>query len=70
MKFLLRNTETGLLYAGPDQWTNTYSEAEEFASMTSAMDIVAATKLNAMQVLMHFEDSAYEIPLTIVGLGA
>ncbi len=66
MKVLLRNTQTGLLYAGPDQWTQDYAEALTFTDMNSALDRVTETHLSGVEVLMHFEDPAYEIPLTIV----
>ncbi len=67
MKVLLRNTHTGLLYAGPDLWTQDYAEAFSFADMNSALDRVSETHLSGVEVLMHFEDPVYEIPLTIVG---
>ncbi len=67
MKVLLRNTQTGLLYAGPDLWTHDYSEALCFADMASALDRVSETRLSSVEVLMHFDDPVYEIPLTIVG---
>ncbi len=69
LRVLLRDLQTGLLYAGPDQWTESYAEAREFESMNSAMDYVAQAKLRGMQVLMRFENPEYEIPLTIAGLG-
>jgi hypothetical protein len=69
MRVLLRNLQTGLLYAGPGQWTENYAEARGFETMNGAIDFVSQAKLAAMQVLMRFENPEYEIPLTIVGLG-
>ncbi len=66
MKLLLRNTQTGLLYAGPDNWTQDYAQALSFADMTSALDRVSQTRLSGVEVLMHFDDPVYEILLTIV----
>ena len=67
MKVLLRNTQTGLLYAGPGAWTQDYSAALSFPDMNSALDCVSESQLSGIEVLMHFENPAYEIPLTIVG---
>jgi hypothetical protein len=69
MRVLLRNTQTGLFYAGPDQWTQERSEALDFEATDRALDRVSQAKLQAMEVLMHFDDSHFEIPLTIVGFG-
>ena len=69
MKVLLRNTQTGLFYAGPDQWTQERSEALDFEATDRALDIVSEAKLKAMEVLMHFDDTHFEIPMTIVGVG-
>ncbi len=69
MKVLLRNTQTGLFYVGPDQWTQERSEALDFEATDRAIDKVSEAKLNAMEVLMHFDDTHLEIPMTIVGVG-
>lgn len=69
MRVLLRNTQSGLFYAGPDQWTEERSEALDFEATDRALDRVSQAKLPAMEVLMHFDDTHFEIPLTIVGVG-
>jgi len=69
MKVLLRNTQTGLFYAGPGQWTADPSPAVDFEATDVALDRVSHEKLEAMEVLMHFEDPHFEIPMNIVGLG-
>lgn len=69
MKILLRNTQTGLLYAGPDQWTGNDPEAFNFEQTDLALDAVRDAKLKGVEVLMRFENPSYEIPLTIVDAG-
>jgi hypothetical protein len=69
MKILLRNIQTGLFYAGPNQWTNNDPEAFDFEQTDLALDAVRDGKLQSIEVLMKFEDPAYEIPLHIVGQG-
>ncbi|HWH71489.1 MAG TPA: hypothetical protein VNT26_19085 [Candidatus Sulfotelmatobacter sp.] len=69
MKVLLRNTETGLFYAGPDKWTPSYSEALDFQDTSLAIDVVCEAKLKAMEVLMQFDNPFFEIPMRIAGVG-
>jgi hypothetical protein len=66
MKILLRNTENGLFYAGPEEWTEDLGRALEFERADLAADCAAETKGRQLEVLMHFEDPAFEIPLRIV----
>ena len=69
MKVLLRNTETGMFYAGPDAWTNESTQAVEFRGPDTALDTVCGDKLSGMEVVIHFEEARFDLPLTIVGLG-
>jgi len=69
MRVLLRNSQTGLLYAGGDHWTREYSEAFEFEAVAPAIDCAAAMNLTGAEVVMWFSDSGFEIPLKLVGRG-
>jgi hypothetical protein len=69
MKVYLRNTLTGLFYGGPEQWTTESTRALEFPAPDTALDIVSNSKLPSMEVVIHFEDAQFNLPLTIVGLG-
>lgn len=69
MKVLLRDPETGLFYAGPEQWTGNHEEALDFEVTDRAMDQVWEAKLQRIEVLMKFDNPSFEIPLTVVGLG-
>lgn len=69
MKILLRNTQTGLFYVGPDQWTKYDPEAFNFEQTDLALDAVREGKLKGIEVLVKFEDPAFEIPLSIVDAG-
>ena len=66
MKVLLRNTQTGMFYAGPEQWTEDKSVATDFEGPDSALDQVSESNLEAVEVIIHFEDTRFDIPLTIV----
>ncbi len=69
MKVLLRHTQTGLFYAGPEKWTEQSSEALDFQATDCALDRIWEAKLEGMEVLMHFDDPFFEIPLTLAGEG-
>ena len=69
MKILLRNTQTGLFYAAPNRWTKNDPEAFDFEETNLALDAVRNAKLQSIEVLMKFEDPAFEIPLKVVGCG-
>jgi len=66
MKIFLRNTHTGLLYAGQDKWTNTHADALDFEQTGLALDTVSETKMERIEVLVHFEEPAFEIPLKVI----
>ena len=69
MKVLLRNTRTGLFYIGPEQWTREPSEAANFEGPDRALDRIEEAELPAMEVVIHFEDTRFDIPLTIINSG-
>jgi hypothetical protein len=69
MKILLRNTQTGLFYVGPDHWTQNDPEAFDFEQTDLALDAVRDRNLKSIEVLVKFEDPAFEIPLTVVDAG-
>jgi hypothetical protein len=70
MKILLRDTETGLFYAGPNQWTTGQDTAQDFKSPDVAFDVIDESKLNAMEIVVHFDEAAFDVPLTIVTASA
>jgi hypothetical protein len=69
MKVLLRNIATGLLYAGPEQWTQNPESAHDFEMPDRALDAVNEAGLTAVELLMHFDNPSFEIPLNIIGSG-
>ncbi len=69
MRVLLHNTRTGLFYAGPKDWTDDASQAVDFKRPDLALDLVSEAKLDAMELVMRFDDSAFNVPITIVSTG-
>ena len=66
MKILLRDTQTGLFYAGPNQWTTGQDTAQDFKTPDTALDLIDESRLNAMEIVVHFGDAAFDVPLTIM----
>lgn len=66
MKILLRDIRTGLFYAGPNQWTIEQDTAEDFKTPDVAFNVIDESKLNAMEIVVHFGEAAFDVPLTIV----
>jgi hypothetical protein len=67
MKIFLRNTHTGMLYAGPDKWTKAHDEALDFEETNLALDEVSKSKMEKIEVLVRFDEPAFEIPLKVIG---
>ena len=66
MKIFLRDTKTGRFYAGPEKWTADDTEAYDFQETNLALDAVQERRLHRIEVLMRFENPAFEIPLKVV----
>ncbi len=69
MRVLLHNTETGLFYAGPTDWTDDAAQAVDFKRPDRALDLVTEAKLEAVELVMRFDDCGFDVPLTIVSSG-
>ena len=70
MKILLRDTQTGLFYAGANQWTTGQDTAQDFKTPDLALDVVDESRLNAVEIVVHFDEAAFDVPLTIVTASA
>ena len=55
MKTLLRNTETGLFFQGPDRWTNDPAEALDFKMIDRAIDFIDTWSLKNMELAFSFK---------------
>ena len=66
MKILLRDLGTGLFYVGPDQWSEDADTAQDFQSPDLALDQVHSSNLGKVELVMRFEDAAFDVPVTIV----
>jgi hypothetical protein len=69
MKLLLHNTQTGLFYAGPKDWTEDPEQAVDLKRPDIALDVVSQAQLQAVELVMRFEESSIDFPVTIVSAG-
>jgi hypothetical protein len=69
MKLLLRDRQTGLFYAGEDQWTGEHEQARHFENPDLALEQVTNARLAGVELICHFEDPGFDLPLTIHSAG-
>ena len=63
MRILLQQRDTSLYFSDIDSWIADASEAMDFVSSTQALEFCAANGLDAVQIVLKFEDEKYEIVL-------
>ena len=63
MRILLQQRDTGLYFGDINCWCADASEAMDFVSSTKAIEFCSINKLDAVQVVLKFEDEKYEIVL-------
>jgi hypothetical protein len=69
MRILLRDCARALFYAGEDQWTADHASAIAFKDTNHVIDFVCEAGLSNVEVVMHFDNPEFEIPLSIAGTG-
>jgi hypothetical protein len=57
MRTLLRHTETGLYFQGPEKWTANPESAYDFHFVERAQHLSGAWELENVEVAFAFEDS-------------
>ena len=72
MRTLLRHTETGLFFQGPDKWTCNTDIAYDFRFAERARQFVRTWELQNVEVSFVFEDwqSVSNLPLNTAELSA
>jgi len=63
MRILLQQRDTSLYFGDINSWCADTSEAMDFVSYTKALEFCALNRLDAVQVVLKFEDEKYEIVL-------
>jgi hypothetical protein len=61
MRRLLQRTDNGLYYQGPGAWTRDPLLALSFDRTAGAIDACAREQLAAMQVVLKFEESSFDV---------
>jgi hypothetical protein len=57
MKILLRHTETGLYFQGPEKWTSSLQVAYDFRFIERARQFVQIWELEKVEIAFAFEDA-------------
>ncbi len=57
MRTLLRHTETGLYFQGPEKWTSSPESAYDFRFVERARQFVRIWELEKVEVAFAFEDT-------------
>ena len=57
MRTLLRHTETGLFFQGPERWTTNPNTAYDFHFIDRARHLVRSWQLENVEVVFAFDDS-------------
>jgi hypothetical protein len=63
MRILLQQKDTGLYFRDINSWCADAWDAMDFVSSTKALEFCAVNQLEAVQVVLKFEDEKYEIVL-------
>ena len=66
MRILLQQKETGLYFKDIDSWVRLQAEAMDFVSSTAAMDFCAQNNIAGVQMVLKFEEQAYELVMPVV----
>jgi hypothetical protein len=68
MRIVVQQKTTGLYFQDIDSWSRTSAEAMDFVCSSAAIDFCVANKLKDMQIVLKFEEQAYDIVLPVVAL--
>jgi hypothetical protein len=63
MQVFLRNRETGQYYSGPNGWNGNSSEAHDFETVESAIELARTQRLADMEVVLHYDDPTCDLVL-------
>lgn len=61
MRILLQHKQTGLYFKDIETWVRIAAEAMDFISSTAAIDFCVLNNLNAVQLVLKFEEQKYDI---------
>ena len=66
MRIVVQQKTTGLYFQDIDSWSRTSVDAMDFVCSSAAIDFCVANKLKDMQIVLKFEEQAYDIVLPVV----
>jgi hypothetical protein len=72
MRTLLRHTETGLYFQGPEKWTSSPEIAYDFRFIERAREFVRVWELEDVEVAFAFDDMQFisTLPLEVMAINS
>ena len=67
MRILIQQTETGLYFKDIESWSPESSDAMDFLSSTAATEFCGLNKLEAVHIVLKFEEQKCDIVLPVLG---
>lgn len=65
MKIILKDSRTGVYYAGDQSWSAEVSEAMDFDCINTAVTLALEEKLGAVDVVLRYEKPTCELALPL-----
>ena len=65
LQVLLRDGKTGQYYAGSNGWSADGSEAQEFETVESAVQLSRTQNLERTEVVLHYDDPVPDLVLPV-----
>jgi hypothetical protein len=66
-RVLLCDRRTGLFVQSPDRWTRRADSAHDFQQVADAMRFVRDWGLNAVELVVSFEQAEYDVRVPVAG---
>ena len=61
----LRNRETGQYYTASNGWSGNSSDAHDFETVESAIDLARTQRIADMEVVLHYDDPICDLVLPL-----
>jgi hypothetical protein len=65
MRILLQQKDTGLYFKDVGLWVRHSADGMDFVSSSAAIDFCVTNKLSGVQLVLKFEEQAYDIVLPV-----
>ncbi len=70
MRIVLQQKSSGLYFADVNAWVRNSSQAMDFVSSSAASEFCALNHLAGLQIVLKFDEQAYDIVLPVAQVAA